>query len=111
MDFIENFGLRLMYVWETGLVPYWVQNVIPKAYACFDKNQQKTTSKPNAIKLVDLTSAFLILGVGLGLGIIFFIFEIMHYRLIRRFRVKNPPKQLGIKINAPEELPDVNRQI
>ena len=73
-----------MYVWETGLVPYWVQNVIPKAYACFDKNPQKTTSKPNAIKLVDLTSAFLILGVGLGLGIIFFIFEIMHYRFRAR---------------------------
>ena len=76
-----------MYLWETGLTRYWVDHGSPNAYACFDKKPRKTTSKPVAIKLGDLTSAFLILGIGLGLGAIRFIFEILQFRLRKRFEV------------------------
>ena len=73
-----------MYLWETGLNNYWVKHIIPNADVCFDKKPPKTTSKPPAIKLVVLTSAFLILGIGLGLGTICFICEIISHRLRSR---------------------------
>ena len=75
-----------MYLWETGLNVFWVDRLTPYADACFDKKPPKTTSKPTAIKLVDLTSAFLILGIGLGLAAICFFYKIASDRLFRHFR-------------------------
>ena len=80
-------GIRLMYLWETGLTRFWIIHLLASADVCFDKKPPKAADKPTPIKLVDLASAFLVLGIGLGLGIICFISEIMQHRLCKRFRV------------------------
>ena len=75
-----------MYLWETGLNHYWVKHLSPSADACFDKkhSKAKTTSKPSAIKLVDLASAFFILGIGFGFGAVCFVFETISGLFLRR---------------------------
>ena len=65
-----------MQLWETGLTNFWVENEMPKADQCFAKFVKPSTSiRPSRIKLVDLTSAFLILGIGLSLAIFSFVVE------------------------------------
>ena len=63
-----------MAMWEYGLLDHWVEEAfhIPGAEKCFVK--EKSTKKA-AIKLVDLTGAFLILGIGLGLATLCFLIE------------------------------------
>lgn len=70
--------LRLIELWQTGLTRHWIEHMSPSAYECFDRNPPKsTTSVP--IKLVDLTSAFLIFGIGGGLSILIFLLELVRY--------------------------------
>ena len=63
-----------MAMWEYGLLDHWVEEAfhIPGAEKCFVK--EKSTKKA-AIKLIDLTGAFLILGIGLGLATLCFLIE------------------------------------
>lgn len=64
-------------MWEFGLQDYWVNEAftIPGANVCFAK--KKTSTKVVSIKLVDLTSPFLILGMGLGLALFSFLVEVV----------------------------------
>ena len=66
----------LMELWETGLTNVWTENEIPKADQCFAKEVKSSILiRPSRIKLVDLTSAFLILGIGSSLAILSFVME------------------------------------
>jgi ionotropic glutamate receptor len=72
-----------MDLWESGLVKFWVNNLptLPKADACF-VDRKRRFSRPVAIKLTDLTSAFLILGIGIGLAILVFMLELIYWKLL-----------------------------
>lgn len=56
---------------------HWVEHDLPQAYECFDQKQKARTSihKIVPIKLGDLVSAFLILGIGTGFGLFIFLIE------------------------------------
>lgn len=70
---------RLVNLWETGLSTYWVEKDIPNAYSCVEISNSKLAKasiRPIVgIKLEDLTSAFLIFGIGIGLGFFVFLVE------------------------------------
>lgn len=63
---------------ETGLVRQYVKTLpwIPKADKCFAKETKKTTNQ-TSIKLIDLSSAFLILCVGTTVATVAFLFELV----------------------------------
>lgn len=64
-----------MNLWESGLVRLWVYNNVPRADECFATDRQRTSARQVPIQLSDLTSAFLILGIGLGSSAICFLLE------------------------------------
>ena len=65
-----------MELWETGLPPFWVKNGLPRAPKCFAKRKSEENSAHQvAIRLDDLTGAFLILGIGVGLATFVFLLE------------------------------------
>ena len=75
--------LRAMRLWETGLSQVWINELVPIwAHRCSAK-KPKASTRQAGIKLVDLTSAFLILGIGIGLGSLSFLLEIITARLLR----------------------------
>ena len=65
-----------MDLWEFGIIGKLNRElfVIPGSEKCF-KKQKAAKEKP--IKLVDLTSAFFILGIGLGTSILCFLIELI----------------------------------
>lgn len=74
---------------ETGLIRQWVKMLpwIPRADKCF-ADDAKATAKQTSIKLIDLASAFFILGIGLAVSTFAFIAERMFfYRAKRKARV------------------------
>ena len=73
-------------MWESGLVDYWTKDVTPKAENCFaTKRPKKESIKLVPIHLYDLTSAFLILGIGIGLATLCFLLELVYVRVKRHF--------------------------
>ena len=70
-----------MQLWETGLMRFEMDQLLPKADKCFTKtdNKLKFTPRPTPIKLEHLGGAFLILGIGFCLVLLcFFIEKIAH---------------------------------
>ena len=70
---------------EFGLKQYWVNELTPKADKCFATKKNEKSVKLVPIHLYDLISAFLILGIGLGLAILCFLLEIVYVRIKRYF--------------------------
>lgn len=77
---------RLVKLWESGLARFWVNTALglAKAAECFDSKRQKSSARQVPIRLSDLTSAFLILGIGLGLAIFCFLVELIKLNFRRR---------------------------
>ena len=73
---------RLMDLFESGLMRFWAKTVVPMADKCLTTKKRRTSSRQVPIYLVDLTSAFLILGVGLGLAILTFLLEHIYSRIL-----------------------------
>ena len=73
-----------MGMWEFGLPAYWVKEATPKADECFATKNEKSV-KLEPIHLYDLTSAFLILGIGIGLATLTFLLELVYARVKRHF--------------------------
>lgn len=75
------FCYSLVRLWETGLTRYWTNNLTPTnkgADQCFVKSKDVNSSVSQVgIKLQDLASAFLILGVGIGVSLLSFLMEIL----------------------------------
>ncbi|XP_046447217.1 glutamate receptor ionotropic, kainate 2-like [Daphnia pulex] len=72
------FHSALMELWETGLPPFWVKNGMPRAPKCFAKRKSgENSARQGAIRLDDLSGAFLILGIGFGLATLAFLLEKM----------------------------------
>ena len=92
-----------MQLWETGLLDKFVNDYfnVPNAEKCFSK--KKSSAKDVPIKLVDLTGAFLILGIGLGAGILCFLIELVVGKFRREMKMarKMARHELEEKINPP----------
>lgn len=80
---IENNSIlfRVMDLWESGLVGFWVYTNVPVADQCFAGLRHSNAARQVPIQLSDLTSAFLVLGIGLGMAITCFVFEVVRYHL------------------------------
>lgn len=73
---------RLMNLWESGLTKFWLNQLVQNVgTGCQRKKEKPKTSNAAGIKLEDLISAFLILGVGIGLALVSFMFELIHGHL------------------------------
>ncbi len=82
---------RIVRLWESGLVRFWVGDSIARADECFATNKnRKDVVRQVSIRLYELTSAFLILGIGLGLAILCFFTEILEYRIF----IHNSPRNM-----------------
>ncbi|KAI9553417.1 hypothetical protein GHT06_021321 [Daphnia sinensis] len=70
-------------LWETGLAHFWVYKLfpptVPRADQCFVESTNQV-SRRAPIQLSDLTSAFLILGIGTGLAVLSFLTELLYSR-------------------------------
>ena len=73
-----------MDLWASGLMRFWVntQPTIPKADQCFADSKPRV-SRLVPIQLSDLTSAFLILGIGIALATLSFVLELIYFKLSR----------------------------
>ena len=81
---------RIQYLWETGLMIHWIRTNSPSMNVdrCLAKSKDSARQKP--IKLVDLTSAFFILGIGTGVAMIRFLYELIYFHFYqRRLRSNN----------------------
>ncbi|XP_046454702.1 glutamate receptor ionotropic, kainate glr-3-like isoform X2 [Daphnia pulex] len=76
--YTQQFSRGFMDLWESGLTRFWMKNrpTIPRADECFDTKRR--VSRLAAIQLSDLTSAFLILGIGIGLATLAFLLEMIY---------------------------------
>ena len=74
-----------MGLWEFGLPGYWMKQATPKAEECFASKKPGKSIRPVPIHLYDLTSAFLILGIGYGLSLLCFLLEIVYKKVTRHF--------------------------
>ena len=92
---------RFMDLWESGLARFWVKSVTPRADECLDTNRKKKTARQVPIRLVDLTSAFLILGIGLGSAIICLMLERIQSKLNS---IRNTMLAAPIEINQEKKL-------
>ena len=68
-----------------GLINHWVKNHIPRIDRCL-LNHKNPVRRKKGVSLVGLSSAFTFLGLGLGISVLTFLLEIVHYRVIRRHR-------------------------
>jgi ionotropic glutamate receptor len=57
---------------------HWLKNNLPYVDKCLAKSNESARQKP--IKLVDLTSAFFILGIGVSLALLSFLTEVFYFR-------------------------------
>lgn len=64
----------LQYLWENGLLNYWLKQYSPNVDRCFI-DSIKPRGKMTSITLVDLSSAFLLYAIGLGFAVVAFILE------------------------------------
>ena len=73
---------RLLELWQTGMTRFWIESFLPRADEFFAKKPHKSTAAI-LIKLVDLTSAFLIFGLGVASSIIMFLIELIFYHSLQ----------------------------
>lgn len=66
-------------MWESGIWKKWKKDIEPpRVEVCLAKNSDRTAQiKEKGIKLVDLASAFLVLGVGTLVSWVAFVSEIL----------------------------------
>jgi len=105
----------MMALWETGLIDFWTHEVfnIRGAEKCLAPPD--TTPKLVPIKLIDLTSAFFILGTGIRVSVLVFLIELIvsKYKREIKFKNKNSPSSAVVivttveidLINSPQNYP------
>lgn len=76
----------MMIVWQTGLNQYYIDSNLAKTDVCSVSNRPQSVNKP--LTLIDLSSAFLFLVMGIGLSIIAFIVEMSMPVLLSLFKVR-----------------------
>lgn len=69
---------RMIQLYESGIIPHLARmRISNSADQCFIKNEKPKASAQIPITKQDLTSAFLILGIGLGLSVLSFLIELL----------------------------------
>ena len=63
-------------MWQAGINAYWMQNSYP-SYVDQCIMPPKEEAKQVPIKLMEVSSAYVILGIGSGLSVFFFILELV----------------------------------
>lgn len=68
-----------MALWETGLIDFWTREAMNARGGEKCLAPSSTLSKPKLvpIKLIDLTSAFFIIGIGIGVSVLVFLIELI----------------------------------
>ena len=64
---------RLQYTWETGLNDHWYKSYMPTGENC--RTDQLRRMRNVSLKLADLSSAFFVWGIGIGVTVVVFIVE------------------------------------
>ena len=81
------FKLRfILRMWASGTISYIKGNHFPVASKCRTDNPPESNTR--SLTLTDLAAPFFILGVGLSISIVAFIFEILSRCLINRILVR-----------------------
>lgn len=70
-----------MELMETGFPDHWVSLYVPKIDACLPKKRQFQVNV-YALTLIDLSSAFLFLAIGIGLAMCVFVMEKFLYAIL-----------------------------
>ena len=76
---------RMQYLWETGLLNYWLRKYTPNVDKCLKSNPRATRNV--SLKLIDLSSAFVLLTIGVGISIIALVAE----KIVHNCRQRNLP--------------------
>ena len=71
-----------MDLYKIGLLRFWVKQLTPQTEECFLKRKKKS-ARQVPIRLSHLVSAFLILGIGVGLAIISFVLGLIYAKFKR----------------------------
>lgn len=87
-DKLFKLVFRIQYLWETGLMMHWLKNNLPPVDKCLVKSKDSARQKP--IKLVDLTSAFFILGIGVSIALFSFLMEVIYFRFLTVMKGQKP---------------------
>ena len=74
-----------MDLWEFGLVEHWMKDVTPKAEECFTAKKRDKSIPQIPIRLGDVISAFLILGIGIGSATLYFLLELVYIKMKQHF--------------------------
>lgn len=89
------FPRSLEYLLESGLLPFWLKRYTPNVDKCL-VGKTKPQRRMMPFTLLDLSSAFLFLGIGVGLSFFTFLLEVMtqfkrkQQNKIRRVLVAQP---------------------
>jgi hypothetical protein len=89
------FSRSLEYLLESGLLPFWLKRYTPNIDKCL-VGKTKPQRRMMPFTLLDLSSAFLFLGIGVGLSFFTFLLEVMtqfkrkQQNKIRRVLVAQP---------------------
>jgi len=67
-------AFRLWRAVETGLIDYWKKKHVPSMDRC-NINNKKDSNKPKPFTFYNLSCAFFVLAVGLGLALLAFLIE------------------------------------
>ena len=67
-----------MRAWEMGLPQHWMKTTSKQAPECSTKNRPEAARK-RPIRINDLTGAFLVFGIGMGLALLAFLMEKIVY--------------------------------
>ena len=70
-------------MWQAGINAYWMRNSYP-SYVDQCIVPPKDEAKEVPIKLMELSSAFVILGIGSGLTIVIFAVELLFGRVTKK---------------------------
>lgn len=77
---------RLKYLWENGLLAYWSKQYTPNVDKCMVAKAELRKER-TALTLLDLSSAFMLLGLGIGSSLLVFFLEMMtHLKRMQQFR-------------------------
>ncbi|XP_046649955.1 ionotropic receptor 93a-like isoform X1 [Daphnia pulicaria] len=82
----------LQYLWENGLISHWMLQYTPNVDKCM-VGKIKPSGKMTYLTLTDLSSAFALLGIGIGLSVFAFALERMAFtKSNRRNKIRRKEK-------------------
>lgn len=78
------FVYSLQYLWENGLLNYWLKTYTPNVDKCMTR-KIKTRGRMTSFTFGDVSSAFALLGIGIGLAMLFFFLEMIGQHRLKSF--------------------------